>query len=1145
MDKQDRLSERLLEILYNSSIVGSYIYDIEGGEILFANNAFCKLIGYAKEQCSSMNVYGIIDDYDYQKKLSDIEWLNGKSSSVEQREIFYKAKDGSVRLCQNYSYSLEFNRKSARFVTVLDKTEDKIYETLYKVLSDVNQIIVKTNREDELLNYVCKTLSGNLGFDVVAVGVIDDDTKLFYFKYAYGKEEIFESLKEIKISVDEFDKRGQGSVGRAYRSKKIVIVRDVYKEKGMDVFKELFKTMGIRSVCSIPLFKNKKIKYILLIHSHTPTLFSERHKRLLEEMQSDVCFALDRLENEKEQKLFVESFEKSPAWIVVTDKEGNITRVNQTVIDTTGYTKEELMGENPRIFKSGEHPDEFYKDMWETITKGKTFRCELTNKTKSGSFLYLDTIIMPISYNQEIIRYVNVSRDITNEVKQRKRIEKLSRLYKTMSDVGSLLLISQGERQILDRLPKTILKNNDFSLTFVVKKGDSRKFEVVSKAAEQENMLDFLDYIEKQIDLKNQAIEHCLFAKSIKHGKVYTENNIDENLSIKDFRLEFEKFGLLSSFSLPIIKHNKILGALVGISQQKNFFDNETYQLLKKIQYMLTYSFDKFETERWHDIFTKATNLGFDALVVTDKDFRIVYVSDGVVEQSGYSKEEIIGAHHSIFSSKTHTKEFREKFYSKLKSGKPYSGIMTYRGKNRKLFNFLVNIVPYKIDGKIEYYVGVGKDITEQKSLQEALDNVLTHDSLTGLLNRSAFLKKTGEFVSRITYKRMIGAMCVINPLKLSEVNQAFGFETGDAILQQIADRLKKYLKTYDAVGKLESDKFAVFLEDLKTEEDALVTIMNLIEKLSKSFRLDGKTIRMFFNAGVSLYPSDAYNAEELLEKAEIALLDARDRGKNSIGFYREKFKQEAEKRLSLKTDIRKALKNMEFVLHYQPYFDTQTHKIAGAEALIRWEKDGRIIPPIEFIPYLEEINMISEIEDWTTEYVPGKIKEWIDKGLNVVPISINISPDSFKNKDFVESIVVKTYNINPNLLNIEIIERLFIEQTEYAKETLDLLRQKGLHISMDDFGTGYSSLSYISNLPIDYLKIDISFVRKIVTDRNTHAVVKSIISLAKDIGMKTIAEGVETKEQLSILEQMGCNYIQGYLMSRPLKEIEFIKFLQ
>ena len=284
-----------------------------------------------------------------------------------------------------------------------------------------------------------------------------------------------------------------------------------------------------------------------------------------------------------------------------------------------------------------------------------------------------------------------------------------------------------------------------------------------------------------------------------------------------------------------------------------------------------------------------------------------------------------------------------------------------------------------------------------------------------------------------------------------------------------------------------------------------------------------------------------------MFDKAESALLNSRLKGENTVGFFKKEFEESARKKVDLRNGLNEAMAKNQFVLHYQPYFDIKTGSIKGAEALLRWQRDGILTPPMEFIPFLEQSGMITKVENWIFGEVASKIKIWSDGGLNVVPVSVNISPASFGDphiKENIEAALGKN-GVEPDLFNFEIVERTFIDNLEYSGRLLNDLKEKGFGLSIDDFGTGYSSLSYLAELPFDYLKIDISFVRKMLLDKHSRYIVETIIYLSKKLNMKSIAEGVEAEEQLELLKELGCDYIQGFLLSEPLEETKFEKLLE
>ncbi len=1144
-EKTKFLGVDLLEILKDSSTLGIYVYQ-EDGRLVFANKAFCDMVGYSlNELLNEIKLTDLQGGNQKQIALKNMERrLKGEKFLYEYREIFYKTKDSSIKPVYELSYTITYNDKPAGLVMVFDITQQKVFEMLYQNLSDINQLIIRSEDEEELLSKICDILFSHMDFHLVVLGSIDKKTKLFKPKFIKGEERYVKEFKNVVVSVDESVPEGRGTTGRAYRTKQIAVSDNVFKDKGMSAWKEAQKKYGIHSICSIPIFKNNKIAYIIIIYSRIAGIFSQKYLSLIKEMQADISFALDKIEQNRELKMFNDALSASMNWVVVTDKDANILKASNAVAEISGYELNELLGENPRIFKSGYHSDEFYKNLWDTISSGKPFRTTFTNKRKDGSLFYLDAVIIPVVVQGKIERYVDISRDITQQVELSQKVEKISNLYKMLYAINQMILNIDSEETIITKLPQLIVDILGFKLSFVIKKGKKGDLNIETYYAKEDSYKQYIDFLKNSRDIL-PYIKFTPFFKSIKNRRVYLVNDILSNNKLSPFHEIIKIYNFNSCFSMPIVKNGKAVAAVVGISNQIGFFDKNICKLLEQIKMDISSYLDRLETEQWYDMLTNATNSGFDFVIITDENFRIVYANDNAASFSGYPKDEIIGRHHSMFSSKTHSRKFIMDFYNTLKSGKIYSGIMTYKTKDSRIVKALVNITPYKAKNNRTYYIATGRDVTESLEVQKAIEENLNKDTLTGLITRAPFINSLKQFIERAEYEKLFGAVAVINPIRLSSINHAYGFEVGNKLIAETAERLKAYFRKYDTIAKLESDKFGVIIKDLKNEEDVYIILIKLINHLSKPYIIDNKIISVSFNAGVSIYPKDAANAEILLDKAEIALLDVKNK-EESLGFYKEDLKKIAQKRIRLKNDMATALKNREFILYYQPYFDIKTSKIKGAEALLRWKKDNKIIPPMEFIPYLEETGMISSVEDWIIEEVSNKQKQWESKNIKPIPISINISPVSFAKQDFTEVFIsdIKTYKANPELINIEIIERLFIENLENSKKTLETLKKSGFHLSIDDFGTGYSSLSYLSSLPIDYIKIDISFVRKILIDNNTKAVVKAIISLSKDINMKTIAEGVETKEQLELLKTLGCDYVQGYLFSKPLPEDEFEKML-
>ncbi len=626
--------------------------------------------------------------------------------------------------------------------------------------------------------------------------------------------------------------------------------------------------------------------------------------------------------------------------------------------------------------------------------------------------------------------------------------------------------------------------------------------------------------------------------KALKYKKIYIQNNTEKLSSGKIVELR-KKYHLGSWCIIPIIKKDRDIGAIILISKHTDSFDKEFYKLLNIIKKQITLILNVLEKNKFHNMILSALDVGFDFVIIMDKKLNMVYSNKVLRDFSGYSKDEIIGEHHSMLHKFKENSEIKEKLYDKLLKGEPFSGVLPMVKKDGTINDFISTIIPYKINGKVEYYIFVSKQLSNEEKLIEELDRILHYDKLTDLPSYNSFLESLKKIIQRATTQKLKGAIAVINPISFKSVNEAFGFDIGNKLLKVIATRLKESVFQYDMVAKLESDRFGLILRDLKYEENVVIALSRIIEHLKKPYQIDGKLIHLSFNIGISLYPKDGQDARELINKARVALTEAKEKGENQIGFFRKNFELTAKKILNLKSQLHKALKNKEFVPYFQPYVDGKGN-IVGAESLLRWKKVNGIVPPMDFIPYLEQTDLIKQVELQVLENVI-KVTKTLKKRL---PISVNMSAKSLRYTSLFENIMdkINKHEIDPSLIKIEIVERSIIDNFHNLNYLMEKFKAKGIQFAIDDFGTGYSSLSYLSKLKVESIKIDISFVKDLTRSIHTKNVVEAIIFLSKKLNIKTIAEGVETKEQFLILKDMGCDFFQGYLFFRPMPEDEFLK---
>ncbi len=827
--------------------------------------------------------------------------------------------------------------------------------------------------------------------------------------------------------------------------------------------------------------------------------------------------------------------------VFIYQEEGEIVFANDTFLKLIGYSKEEILGKDVLDLISGSK--EYIAEQRKIIKRrmrGELFSYEdkiHLYKTKNGAIIPASVFAYTINYNNKPSGIL-VAIDRTKE-------ESFKHLYFALSQINQLVIRESREDLLLQSICDILVHKVGYGSASIGTIDEAAKlYNIKYIAAKKKKYKEILTHVTVGVD-KSKPYGRGSIAEAYHTKKVALISKVLKDKKVSHWIDAYKALNTHSVCSIPIIKQNKVKYVILILDDMPNSFDYEHIHLLEEAKGDIEFALEKLEKDKYNKMMLTALNTGFDFVIITDSNFNIVYVNESTQKIFGYSKDELIGKHHSIFSSGTNSREFIKKFYDTLTSGETFSSIMTYKTKDGSLVNIKVTIVPFKIENKIEHYIAVGDDLTEKQELHTQLETLLNYDSLTDLINRAAFVKAIDRFIKRAEIENVIGAVAVINPINFKSINHAFGFGTGDLLLKEIAGRLKKNLRRYDVVSRLEGDMFGILIKELKNEVDIMVVVANMLNALKELYNIDKNKISLSFNIGVSLYPENALSSLELLDKANTSLIDAQKKGENSIGFFEKGIEETLSRRLKLKADLRLALKNREFIVYYQPYVDNN-NQIAGAEVLLRWRKDGKIIPPLRFISLLEQTDLIIDVE----QYVLNTILKGINKlkALNIkpVPISINLSQKSFNQPNLEETILSKInqLNVEKNLINIEITERLLIENFSYTKKIIQSLRRQQITFALDDFGTGYSSLSYLAKFPMDYLKIDISFVRHIIDDLKTKSITKSTIYLSKELNIKTIAEGVETAEQFELLKSFGCDYFQGYLFSKPLPEEKFIQLM-
>ncbi|MES9966651.1 MAG: EAL domain-containing protein [Sedimenticola sp.] len=534
-------------------------------------------------------------------------------------------------------------------------------------------------------------------------------------------------------------------------------------------------------------------------------------------------------------------------------------------------------------------------------------------------------------------------------------------------------------------------------------------------------------------------------------------------------------------------------------------------------------------------VFENAT----EGVIIADADSIITSVNRAITDITGYTAEEIIGNSPRLWKSQHHDSHFYQNMWSSIDQTGQWKGEIWNRRKDGKAFPCWQTIRAIKDDdGLIIHYVSVMSDITSIKESQEQVEYLAHHDPLTGLPNRLLFNARVDHAIDRANRNRKALGMMFMDIDNFKHINDSLGHPTGDTILQLAASKLEKLVRDNDTVARIGGDEFILLFEDLEDLHETGVIAEKILTAFSEPFHLEDHTLHITTSIGISLYPRDGDDVNTLVRNADTAMYQAKERGKNNFQYYTEEFTQQATERLKIEAELRSAMAQEEFCLHYQPQYSLDSGEIVGAEALLRWlHPETGLVMPDRFIPVIEETGMIIPIGKWVMETACRQITKWKDQGHDLQRISVNVSAIQLHDRNFMEMVrqILRETGCHPSWLEIEVTENLIMQEPEQSIAFLRELREMGVCVAVDDFGTGYSSLSYLKRLPLTKLKIDRSFILEIPDNPDDVAIVNAIIGLGKNLQLRLIAEGVEDQRQLEFLKQGGCNEAQGYHYSRPL----------
>jgi diguanylate cyclase (GGDEF)-like protein/PAS domain S-box-containing protein len=537
-----------------------------------------------------------------------------------------------------------------------------------------------------------------------------------------------------------------------------------------------------------------------------------------------------------------------------------------------------------------------------------------------------------------------------------------------------------------------------------------------------------------------------------------------------------------------------------------------------------------------------------EPILITDRELIIMRVNQAFVDATGYERHEIIGQHFTEYLADDRNNP-REEIQRVLTTNDQFTGEITARHSDGGNLPMHLRASAIKDEnGGTTNYVAVYSDISEQKRSQDEINKLAFYDPLTGLPNRRQIMERLDRELYLADRYDSGGALFFLDIDNFKDINDTLGHDHGDCLLIELGRRLRRHVRKTDMVSRLGGDEFLILLQrDTATEQDTIDHASSVCEKIlalsEEPYLIEGHKHFVSISVGITIFPCNAANPQDLLKQADTAMYKAKSAGKNTASFFAPEMQQLAEKKLAMERDLREALAREEMTLRFQPQVDAEG-QIRGVEALLRWTGPrGEAISPDEFIPVAEQSGLIVEIGDFVLEQSCTQMKQWLENGLLLDHISVNVSPRQFGDSGFVTSVqrTLLTSKLPAENLILELTESVVVENLEEARTKMEALNALGVRISMDDFGTGYSSLSYLSELPFYELKIDQRFVRNLFNDRKNSVIATAIIAMADSLHLKVLAEGVENRDQLDFLREHNCTMFQGYYFSEPLsaKDLE------
>ncbi|MDD1615296.1 MAG: diguanylate cyclase/phosphodiesterase with PAS/PAC and GAF sensor(s) [Methylococcaceae bacterium NSP1-2] len=845
-------------------------------------------------------------------------------------------------------------------------------------------------------------------------------------------------------------------------------------------------------------------------------------------------------------------FEQSVDGVLMLNREHRLIDANTAALQLLGYTREELLKLRlPDILAKHERPR-----MDAAVNKmmaGTPHLEEWVHVRKDGTEFPAEVSTSRL----DEWNYFGIFRDLTEQKKAEQRIQRLTRLYQALSETNQAIVRMSNEVDLFPMVCRCTVDYGDMKMAWIGQLDESSSN--IMKASAYGSGLEYLD--ELIISTNNNMPEgQGPTATALRENRTIIIKNYLTSPLTRPWHALAKQFSWHSAGAFPIQRNGKPFAVLNVYSDKVCAFDEEAIHLLNEMAIDISFALDNFdrEAQRQHSIQELTESEAKLSLILEnvgayiylkDSEGRYLFANRQVLDLWGVTLEQVVGFGDEKFFDTQTVEKIQKNDRFVLVEGKvlQQEETNTAQKTGKTATYWSVKLPLRRVNGDIYGLCGISTDITEHKAAEERIRVLSNFDSLTQLPNRNLLFDRAQQALTAAKRTNDNVILMYLDLDRFKIINDSLGPSAGNQILKELSVRLNKHLYREDTLCRPGGDEFILLLPNTDVEGAAHVA-KKIFEICTQPFCIAGQRVSLTVSIGIAEFPQDGDNFEQLSQSADAALSRAKQNGRNNFQFFTRQLQEQASRILRIENELYDAVEKGEFLLHYQPQVDANTSKIIGAEVLIRWQHPQKgMVSPSEFIPIAEECGLMIDIGDWVLQTAIRQIAAWQTAGLAIVPVAVNLSIVQFRQDTLYDKIAeaLQQNGLDPAMLELEITEGIAMENFERTIDVLNRLHQLGITLSIDDFGTGYSSLSYLKRFKINKLKIDRSFVQDLSSNPEDEAIVTAIINMAKSLGFKTIAEGVETLEQLNFLREKKCDEIQGYYFSKPVPAEAFANLLR